>query len=168
MAVEAIWNDQVIAHSNRTVVVEGNHYFPRADVDMSALRISPGSAFLGPHLAEACATVPPVAPESVGSIRGRDLRAWLQRAGIDDARQQTFPIEYLGPLEGSALRLWASWLPYLASLAAEKGVPEADLETWRQFTGPEAAAAFAQREDFYGCEVQVLATGRKPQAHAGR
>ena len=37
MAVEAIWNDQVIAHSNRTVVVEGNHYFPRADVDMSVL-----------------------------------------------------------------------------------------------------------------------------------
>ena len=37
MAVEAIWNDKVIAHSDRTVVVEGNHYFPRDDVDASAL-----------------------------------------------------------------------------------------------------------------------------------
>ena len=37
MAVEAIWNDQVIAHSDRTVVVEGNHYFPREDVDPSVL-----------------------------------------------------------------------------------------------------------------------------------
>ncbi|HEY6817303.1 MAG TPA: DUF427 domain-containing protein [Croceibacterium sp.] len=37
MAVEAIWNEQVIAHSNSTVVVEGNHYFPRADVDTSLL-----------------------------------------------------------------------------------------------------------------------------------
>ena len=37
MAVEAIWNDEVIAHSDRTVVVEGNHYFPREDVDMSVL-----------------------------------------------------------------------------------------------------------------------------------
>ncbi len=37
MAIEAVWNDTVIAHSERTVVVEGNHYFPRADVDMTAL-----------------------------------------------------------------------------------------------------------------------------------
>jgi len=37
MAVEAIWNDEVIAHSDRTVVVEGNHYFPRDDVDASVL-----------------------------------------------------------------------------------------------------------------------------------
>jgi uncharacterized protein (DUF427 family) len=41
MAVEAIWNDQVIAHSDRTVVVEGNHYFPREDVDTSMLVKSP-------------------------------------------------------------------------------------------------------------------------------
>jgi uncharacterized protein (DUF427 family) len=31
MAVEAIWNDTVIAHSEQTVVVEGNHYFPKSD-----------------------------------------------------------------------------------------------------------------------------------------
>ena len=37
MAVEAIWNDEVIAHSERTVLVEGNHYFPREDVDVSLL-----------------------------------------------------------------------------------------------------------------------------------
>ena len=41
MAVEAIWNDQVIAHSDRTVVVEGNHYFPREDVDPTVLEKSP-------------------------------------------------------------------------------------------------------------------------------
>jgi uncharacterized protein (DUF427 family) len=40
VAVEAIWNDQVIAHSDETVVVEGNHYFPRADVHPSALEQS--------------------------------------------------------------------------------------------------------------------------------
>ena len=37
MAVEAVWNDQVIAHSDRTIVLEGNHYFPREDVDTSLL-----------------------------------------------------------------------------------------------------------------------------------
>ena len=41
MAVEAIWNEQVIAHSDRTVVLEGNHYFPPEDVDMSSLAKSP-------------------------------------------------------------------------------------------------------------------------------
>lgn len=134
------------------------------DVDMSALRIFPGNAFLGPHLAEACAVTPPVSSESVGSIRGRALRGWLQRAGLEETWQRTFPIEYLGPLEGSALRLWAAWLPYLARLASEKGVPEADLLTWRAVADPEAAAAFVQRDEFYGCEVQVLAVGRKPSA----
>ena len=40
MAVEAIWNERVIAHSDRTVVVEGNHYFPREDVDMALVEQS--------------------------------------------------------------------------------------------------------------------------------
>jgi len=134
------------------------------DVDMSALRIFPGDAFLGPHLAEACAVTPPVSSESVGSIRGRALRGWLQRAGLEETWQRTFAIEYLGPLEGSALRLWAAWLPYLARLASEKGVSEADLVTWETVVDPAAAAAFVQRDEFYGCEVQVLAVGRKPNA----
>ncbi len=30
--MQAIWNDQVIAQSNQTVVVEGNHYFPEESI----------------------------------------------------------------------------------------------------------------------------------------
>ena len=30
--MKAIWNNQVIAESNETIVVEGNHYFPEASV----------------------------------------------------------------------------------------------------------------------------------------
>ena len=40
MPIEAVWNDTVIAHSDHTIVVEGNHYFPREDVDMSCLERS--------------------------------------------------------------------------------------------------------------------------------
>ncbi|HTM94981.1 MAG TPA: DUF427 domain-containing protein [Croceibacterium sp.] len=40
MTVEAVWKDQVIARSDRTVVVEGNHYFPPEDVDSSLLEKS--------------------------------------------------------------------------------------------------------------------------------
>lgn len=35
--VKAIWNGAVIAESDATVVVEGNHYFPRVAVDPAVL-----------------------------------------------------------------------------------------------------------------------------------
>ncbi|MCX6393616.1 MAG: DUF427 domain-containing protein [Solirubrobacterales bacterium] len=35
--MKAIWNDKVVAESDDTVVVEGNHYFPRESVDSSCL-----------------------------------------------------------------------------------------------------------------------------------
>jgi uncharacterized protein (DUF427 family) len=38
--VKAIWNGAVIAESDDTVVVEGNHYFPRKDVNPSYLKDS--------------------------------------------------------------------------------------------------------------------------------
>lgn len=38
--VEARWNGSVIARSDDTVVVEGNHYFPAEAVDPSVLRPS--------------------------------------------------------------------------------------------------------------------------------
>lgn len=38
--MKAIWNGVTIAESDDTVVVEGNHYFPRASVDANALRDS--------------------------------------------------------------------------------------------------------------------------------
>ncbi len=33
----AIWNDTVIAESDKTVIVEGNHYFPPSDVNQEYL-----------------------------------------------------------------------------------------------------------------------------------
>jgi uncharacterized protein (DUF427 family) len=38
--MRAIWNGTVIAESDDTVVVEGNHYFPATSVDSSLLRPS--------------------------------------------------------------------------------------------------------------------------------
>lgn len=38
--VKAVWNDTVIADSDATVVVEGNHYFPRASVRADVLQPS--------------------------------------------------------------------------------------------------------------------------------
>jgi len=38
--VTATWNDTVIAQSDKTIVVEGNHYFPPDAVDMALLEDS--------------------------------------------------------------------------------------------------------------------------------
>jgi uncharacterized protein (DUF427 family) len=38
--VKAVWNGAIIAESDDTVIVEGNHYFPREAVDVSLLRDS--------------------------------------------------------------------------------------------------------------------------------
>lgn len=38
--MRAIWNGHVIAQSDDTVVVEGNHYFPESSLDRSVLRES--------------------------------------------------------------------------------------------------------------------------------
>ena len=35
--ITATWNDKVIAKSDNTVLVEGNHYFPFADVNFDML-----------------------------------------------------------------------------------------------------------------------------------
>ena len=39
--MRAVWNDEVIAESDSTVVVEGNHYFPPDSVKRDCLTPSP-------------------------------------------------------------------------------------------------------------------------------
>ena len=43
--VTATWNGTVIADSDRTIVVEGNHYFPVQDVRADYLQASSESSF---------------------------------------------------------------------------------------------------------------------------
>lgn len=38
--MKAIWQGEIIAESDNTVVVEGNHYFPLGSVNQSRLRAS--------------------------------------------------------------------------------------------------------------------------------
>lgn len=38
--MKAIWNDEVIAESDDTVVVEGNHYFPLSSVNDACIKPS--------------------------------------------------------------------------------------------------------------------------------
>jgi uncharacterized protein (DUF427 family) len=38
--MQATWNGQIVAESNDTIVVEGNHYFPADSVNMSYMQKS--------------------------------------------------------------------------------------------------------------------------------
>jgi uncharacterized protein (DUF427 family) len=41
MSIRATWNGTVLAESDRTVIVEGNHYFPAEDVHQEFLEETP-------------------------------------------------------------------------------------------------------------------------------
>jgi len=45
--VKAIWNNTVIAASDNTIVVEGNHYFPIIDVNTGYLQASDTTTYCG-------------------------------------------------------------------------------------------------------------------------
>jgi len=45
--VRAIWNGTIIAESDDTIVVDGNHYFPPESVRMDLLRPTDTSTFCG-------------------------------------------------------------------------------------------------------------------------
>ena len=45
--MKAVWNGHTIAESENTVVVEGNHYFPRDAVDQSVLEPSEHTTVCG-------------------------------------------------------------------------------------------------------------------------
>ena len=38
--MKAIWNDEIIAESDQTIVIEGNHYFPPDSVNRDFLKAS--------------------------------------------------------------------------------------------------------------------------------
>jgi len=40
MTVRAIWNDTVLAESDDTIIVEGNHYFPSSSMHQDMFRTS--------------------------------------------------------------------------------------------------------------------------------
>ena len=43
--MKAVWNGQVVAESHDTVIVEGNHYFPRATLRKDAITPSDTTTF---------------------------------------------------------------------------------------------------------------------------
>ena len=132
------------------------------DVDMSLVRLYPVDPFLLSHLSEVSVRNPTLGPESRGALRARELRRWLERAGLRDVWQRTTLIERWAPLRPVERRLWSEWLQFLAGLAEQRGVPEEDLPVWRSLKDPESPDHILNHPEFYSCEGQVVAVGRVP------
>lgn len=78
--MKAIWNGEVIAESDDTVVVEGNHYFPLDSVDQSFLKPSDKTTVCGWKGTASYYTL---------SVAGEDNpdAAWYYASPKDAARQ---------------------------------------------------------------------------------
>lgn len=133
------------------------------DVDVALARLYPADPFLFPHLCEASVRANPDDGHARGSLRGRELRRWLERSGLREVRQRTVMIERWAPLRPAERRFFGDWLSHLAGLAEERGVPEEDLATWRALRDPDSPDHPLDRPDSYACEGQVVAVGRVPE-----
>ncbi len=85
--MKAVWNGVVIAESDDTVIVEGNHYFPRAAVDPQYLADS------GTHTTCAWKGVASYHDVVVDGKVNRDA-AWYYPQPKDAARQITDRIAF--------------------------------------------------------------------------
>ena len=133
------------------------------DLDMTGWRIDPAPPFLGLHLAEACAG-PGGTDQSIGSIRGRRLATMLAGVGFQETQGRTHLLERSAPLDGASAEWWAEWLTYLAGVARSQQLPPEDRSFWSPLEALDRAKAFVSRPDFYGCEMQVVAWGRRAEA----
>ncbi len=133
------------------------------DVDVALARLYPADPFLFPHLCERSLQADPEDAHARGSLRGRELRRWLEGAGFREVRQRTVMIERWAPLQPAERRFFGDWLSHLAGLAEERGVPEEDLAAWRSLRDPGSPDHPLDRPDAYACEGQVVAVGRVPE-----
>lgn len=131
------------------------------DVDVQMARFYPVDSFLVVRLSEV-SLLDRTDAQARGSVRGRELRRWLERAGLEGVWQRTTLIERWAPLRPAERGFFGSWMAYLARIAEERGVPEEDLATWRTLRDPDAPGHLMDHPEFYACEGQVVAVGRAP------
>ncbi|MDQ6659463.1 MAG: methyltransferase domain-containing protein [Chloroflexota bacterium] len=133
------------------------------DVDMQLMRIYPANPFLISHLSEKSVQASDASTQSHGSLRGRELRRWLERAGLEQVWQRTIMIERWAPLQPIERQFFAEWFTYLARVAEERGVAEEDLRTWRRLRDSNAPDYLVDSPDFYVCEGQIVSVGHVPE-----
>lgn len=175
-AFDAVWCANVAQHLDDGALASALAEFRRVvrpgglvavkDVDMALWRLAPADPLLIAALSRASLRLGGSAAEreTRGSLRGRALRGWLERAGLEAVWQRTVLIERWQPLRPVERRLWADWLAHPAALAEARGLEPTELTAWRAVADADAPGHPLNRPDCYLCEGQVLAVGRVPRA----
>jgi hypothetical protein len=78
-------------------------------------------------------------------------------------QHRTHVIERSAPLDAASADWWAEWLVYLASVAGKQQLSDEDRELWTKLASAPGARSFVTRPDFYGCEMQVVTYGYRPE-----
>lgn len=129
------------------------------EFDAACHRMAPGDPLLMARMYDA---VRAVWDGARGSLRARDLHAWLTRAGLVDARQRTTLVERRAPLRPFEQRLLADVSAGYAKRALELSLSAEDTAFWRTMLDPDAPDNPVNGPDYYFCEGDVVALGRVP------
>src|SRR3712207_1725920 len=79
------------------------------DLDTNLLRFHPADPFLVFRLSEAGLRAGRETAESIGALRGRGLRRWLERSGLGEGGEENPLLERGAPPRTGERRLFAAW-----------------------------------------------------------
>ena len=99
---------------------------------------------------------------SAGMLRAAALPGWLRRAGLLEVWQRSTLIEHSVPFSPAVRTGYRDLLGYLAALAPELDLPDADQDVWRQWRDPAALERFLDDPDGWLLECNVLTVGTVP------
>jgi SAM-dependent methyltransferase len=102
------------------------------------------------------------ATQAAGVLRGRNLRRWMERAGLLAVWQRTTLIERWAPLQPVEHAFLAEFLETFARMAEQFGAPEGELAFWRAQRDDDASKRLVNHPDLYYCEGSVVAVGHVP------
>ncbi len=100
--------------------------------------------------------------QAAGVLRGRNLRRWLEGAGLEGVWQRTTLIERWAPLRPVERAFLSGFLETFARMAEAFEVPEADLTFWQAQRDGAGGEQLVNRPDLYYCEGSVVAVGQVP------
>ncbi|MFJ4853222.1 class I SAM-dependent methyltransferase [Streptomyces sp. NPDC088730] len=125
------------------------------DLDAGLITARPADPFLFTDFFRAAAATPGYARQL---LRTRELYQWLDRAGLEEVRQQTVLIEHRAPLRPAAAEFYGLACARIAQQASDLGLGE----QWTAFIDQDDPAHPLRSRHGYISEGNTLAVGTVP------
>ena len=158
-AVEYLDDEQLsISLAELLRVVRPNGTIAIKDAEAGLWLFSPGDPSLLGRTWEAASHV---AINFRGTLRMRTMRRWFEKAGMTDVWQRATLTEIWAPLEPVQRTYIGGQLMQIGALAEKAGMPETDLDFWRQQRDPSAPEALVNHPELFWCEGHIISVGRR-------